>query len=86
LQPRHGYDQRVSVLGYTTQMRDLLRAAAVFVTTTAGSSMGESLRPLTEQLSGALREGPHPIPAPSQLPTAAELTVALARPHAEMTG
>jgi len=42
LQSRHGYDHRVSVLGYTTRMRDLLSAADVFVTTTAGSSIQEA--------------------------------------------
>jgi processive 1,2-diacylglycerol beta-glucosyltransferase len=42
LQSRHGYDQRVSVLGYTTRMRELLSAADAFVTTTAGSSIQEA--------------------------------------------
>lgn len=42
LQSRHGYDHRVSVLGYTTQMRELLCAADAFVTTTAGSSLQEA--------------------------------------------
>lgn len=42
LQSRHGYDPRVSVLGYTTQMRELLSAADAFVTTTAGSSLQEA--------------------------------------------
>lgn len=42
LQSVHGYDQRVSVLGYTTQMRCLLSAADAFVTTTAGSSIQEA--------------------------------------------
>ena len=42
LQSSHGYDQRVSVLGYTTRMRELLSAADAFVTTTAGSSIQEA--------------------------------------------
>jgi UDP-N-acetylglucosamine:LPS N-acetylglucosamine transferase len=42
LQSRHGYDPRVSVLGYTTRMRELLSAADAFVTTTAGSSLQEA--------------------------------------------
>jgi UDP-N-acetylglucosamine:LPS N-acetylglucosamine transferase len=42
LQSRHGYDPRVSVLGYTTQMREALSAADAFVTTTAGSSLQEA--------------------------------------------
>lgn len=42
LRCRHGYDPRVSVLGYTTQMRDLLSAPDAFVTTTAGGSLQEA--------------------------------------------
>jgi UDP-N-acetylglucosamine:LPS N-acetylglucosamine transferase len=42
LESRHGYDPRVSVLGYTTRMRELLSAADAFVTTTAGSSLQEA--------------------------------------------
>jgi len=114
LQTRHGYDQRVSVLGYTTRMRELLSAADAFVTTTAGSSLQEARacgcptvcygflighirdnvnaavahgiaraatnrRELEREVAGALRGGRRPIPASEQLPTAAELTVALAR-------
>jgi UDP-N-acetylglucosamine:LPS N-acetylglucosamine transferase len=119
LQTRRGYDQRVSVLGYTTQMRELLCAADAFVTTTAGSSiqearacgaptvcygflighirdnvnalaehglarMAETPAALTDQLYEALRDGRRPATALGQLPTAGELTVALARQHAEM--
>lgn len=119
LQSRHGYDQRVSVLGYTTRMRELLSAADGFVTTTAGSSIQEahacgvptvcygflighvrdnvralsehgiaraagSPAELTNALADALREGRRPIPSYRRLPTAAELTVALARRHAEI--
>jgi hypothetical protein len=39
LQSHHGYDHRVSVLGYSTPMRELLCGADAFVTTTAGSSI-----------------------------------------------
>jgi processive 1,2-diacylglycerol beta-glucosyltransferase len=114
LQSRHGYDQRVSVPGYTTQMRELLSAADAFVTTTAGSSLQEAracgcptvcygflvghvrdnvnavaehgiahvatdVGALRRELVAVLREGRRPIPAHDKLPTAAELTVALAR-------
>jgi UDP-N-acetylglucosamine:LPS N-acetylglucosamine transferase len=114
LQSRHGYDPRVSVLRYTTQMRELLSAADAFVTTTAGSSLQEARAcgcptvcygflighvrdnvnaaaehgiahratdpdALTRELAAALREGRRAIPAYDKLPTAAELTVALAR-------
>jgi processive 1,2-diacylglycerol beta-glucosyltransferase len=117
LQSRHGYDQRVSVVGYTTRMRELLCAADAFVTTTAGSSLQEAracgcptvcygflighvrdnvnaaaahgiarmandAQELTRELSRALEEGRQPIPSYAQLPTAAELTVALARGNA----
>jgi UDP-N-acetylglucosamine:LPS N-acetylglucosamine transferase len=41
-QTHHGYDHRVSVLGYSTQMRELLCGADAFVTTTAGSSIQEA--------------------------------------------
>jgi UDP-N-acetylglucosamine:LPS N-acetylglucosamine transferase len=116
LQSRHGYDQRVSVLGYTTRMRELLSAADAFVTTTAGSSIQEARacgaptvcygflighvrdnvnalaehglartatnpHELTGELAGALRNGRRPIPSLHQLPSAAEVTVRLARPH-----
>jgi UDP-N-acetylglucosamine:LPS N-acetylglucosamine transferase len=119
LQSRHGYDQRVSVLGYTTQMRALLCAADAFVTTSAGSSIQEarasgaptvcygflighvrdnvnalaehgiaraarSRTQLVRQLSAALRDGRRPIPSVAQLPTAAELTAALARQPVEI--
>ena len=114
LQSRHGYDPRVSVLRYTTQMRELLSAADAFVTTTAGSSLQEARAcgcptvcygfpvghvrdnvnaaaahgiahvatdadSLTREVASALREGRRPVPAYDKLPTAAELTVALAR-------
>ena len=114
LQSRHGYDPRVSVLGYTMQMRELLSAADALVTTTAGSSLQEaracgcptvcygflighvrdnvnaaaehgiahvarSADTLTRELAAALREGRRPIPAYDKLPSAGELTVALAR-------
>jgi processive 1,2-diacylglycerol beta-glucosyltransferase len=114
LQSHHGYDPRVSVLGYSTQMRELLCGADAFVTTTAGSSIQEaracgaqtvcygflighvrdnvnalaehgvaraatSPAELTEALSAALREGRRPAPSFRGLPTAAELTIALAR-------
>jgi UDP-N-acetylglucosamine:LPS N-acetylglucosamine transferase len=114
LQSRHGYDPQVSVLGYTTQMRELLSAADAFVTTTAGSSLQEARAcgcptvcygipvghvrdnvraaalhgiahaaadadALTRELAASLREGRRPIPAYDRLPTASELTVALAR-------
>jgi UDP-N-acetylglucosamine:LPS N-acetylglucosamine transferase len=79
LQSRHGYDQRVSVLGYTTRMRDLLCAADAFVTTTAGSSIQEA-RPCGVPtvcygfLIGRVRDNVNEVP------------VALARPYAETTG
>ena len=114
LQSRHGYDPRVSVLGYTTRMRELLSAADAFVSTTAGSSLQEARacgcptvcygflighvrdnmeaaarygiahaatdpEALARELDAALREGRRPIPGYDRLPTAAELTVALAR-------
>lgn len=42
MQSHHGYDPGVSVLGYSTQMRQLLGGADAFVTTTAGSSIQEA--------------------------------------------
>lgn len=113
LAERYSGDRRVTVLGFTTRMRDLLCAADAFVTATAGISCAEarlcgcptvcygfaighirdntaalervglartaaSQADLRRELAGALAGGRQPIPRVDELPTAAELVVALA--------
>jgi UDP-N-acetylglucosamine:LPS N-acetylglucosamine transferase len=111
---RYEGDERVTPLGFTTRMRDLLWAADALITATAGMSClearlcgcpiisygfpvghvrdntralvrhglacsatsGASLRELTRT---TLSHGRNAIPPLSELPSAAELTVALAR-------
>lgn len=113
-------DPRVSVLGFTAQMRDFLCAADAFVTTTAGISCLESLlcgcpavcygfpvghvrdnvralaahgyaraagtsEQLQQELSATLRSGRLAPSSLNELPSAAEVTVQLARRGAGAT-
>ncbi len=113
LSARYGAEPRVTVLGFTDRMRDLLWAADVFISATAGTScieaelcgcpvltygfavghVRDNTRALAElglaqradttgelraAVRAALAGGRRPIPPLDELPTAAELTVALA--------
>lgn len=121
LEQRYASERRVSVLGFTERMRDLLCAADAFVTSTAGLScieaqlcrcpticygfafghvrdnsralaghglarLAEKPQELTREVRAALAAGRPPGPQLQDLPTASELTVALAHAGARAKG